>query len=377
MIFVDIAIIILVKIFKLGNYILYELFLLIGGKYTQNSLGWKGLLLVTIIIFIISGVRPSIGGTFVGIHYSKDNNILYVGGDGSGNYSSIQDAIDAAFSGDTIYVYDNLSPYIENIIIDKSITLIGEDRDTTVIDGVNLGNVVTVDCNCVIVSGFTIQNSGEHDGGIDISSNNSIICDNIILKNGIGIDIRYSFNNTISNNEIILNNKDGIYLYNSNSNNITGNILFSNNRTGILLRGSSFNTLSRNVIDSNKYLGIYITVSIIASTLVKLHSQFNIIRGNHITSNNGVGIYLLDSGFNTIIKNNFINNELNAFVKNEIFHRNRWRQNYWDKSRILPKLISRVIFISGSGIPPNFIIYIKWISIDWCPAQEKYDVNLL
>jgi len=31
------------------------------------------------------------------------NNILYVGGSGEGNYSSIQDAIDNASDGDTIF----------------------------------------------------------------------------------------------------------------------------------------------------------------------------------------------------------------------------------------------------------------------------------
>jgi hypothetical protein len=45
---------------------------------------------------------------------------LYVGGTGEGNYSRIQDAIDDAVDGDTVFVYDDSSPYYEHIRINKS-----------------------------------------------------------------------------------------------------------------------------------------------------------------------------------------------------------------------------------------------------------------
>ena len=51
----------------------------------------------------------------------SSGNILYVGGSGTGNYSKIQDAIDDASDGDTVFVYDDSSPYYENVIVDKSI----------------------------------------------------------------------------------------------------------------------------------------------------------------------------------------------------------------------------------------------------------------
>ncbi|MCD6481001.1 MAG: hypothetical protein J7L31_01850, partial [Thermoplasmata archaeon] len=60
-------------------------------------------------------------------------NILYVGGSGPENYSKIQNAIDNASDGDTVFVYDDSSPYYENIVINKSINLVGENKDTTVI----------------------------------------------------------------------------------------------------------------------------------------------------------------------------------------------------------------------------------------------------
>ena len=43
--------------------------------------------------------------------------ILYVGGDGPGNYTKIQDAIENATSGDTIFVYDDSTPYFETLMI--------------------------------------------------------------------------------------------------------------------------------------------------------------------------------------------------------------------------------------------------------------------
>ncbi|UCD12997.1 MAG: hypothetical protein JSW60_05370, partial [Thermoplasmatales archaeon] len=60
-------------------------------------------------------------------------NIFYVGDNGSGNYSSIQDAIDNASGGDTINVFNGL--YNENIILNKSINLVGENKDSTIING--------------------------------------------------------------------------------------------------------------------------------------------------------------------------------------------------------------------------------------------------
>jgi len=62
-------------------------------------------------------------------------NTLYVGGAGPGNYSKIQDAINNASDGDTVFVCDDSSPYQENLLVNTSVYLLGENRDTTVIDG--------------------------------------------------------------------------------------------------------------------------------------------------------------------------------------------------------------------------------------------------
>ena len=92
--------------------------------------------------------------------FTYEGSTLYVGGGGPGNYTSIQDAINDSVEGDTVFVYDDSSPYYENLIVKNGIFLIGENRDTTIIDGSGDSNVIYIDANNVYVSGFTIQNGG-------------------------------------------------------------------------------------------------------------------------------------------------------------------------------------------------------------------------
>jgi hypothetical protein len=65
----------------------------------------------------------------------QTGTILYVGGSGPGNYTRIQDAINASVDGDMVFVYDDLAPYHEQLTINKTISLVEESAATTVIDG--------------------------------------------------------------------------------------------------------------------------------------------------------------------------------------------------------------------------------------------------
>ncbi|KAA0011596.1 MAG: hypothetical protein FE041_04135, partial [Thermoplasmata archaeon] len=98
-------------------------------------------------------------------------DILYVGGSSPSNYTSIQSAINDANDGDTIFVYSGV--YYENVVINKSITLIGENKETTIIDGSNSGDVVNITANGVTIEGFTIRNSRWH-AGIKICYANNV-----------------------------------------------------------------------------------------------------------------------------------------------------------------------------------------------------------
>src|SRR4030042_2566389 len=66
----------------------------------------------------------------------NNGNWFYVGGSGPNNYSRIQDAIDNASNGDTVYVFNGT--YYERLAIYSEINLIGENRDNTIIDANDL-----------------------------------------------------------------------------------------------------------------------------------------------------------------------------------------------------------------------------------------------
>lgn len=129
-------------------------------------------------------------------------NTLYVGGNGENNYSSIQDAINASSEGDSVFVFTGM--YNENIKINKSINLIGEKKETTIINGKGEFNVITINSSNINISGFTIQNGFV--SGIFIESvRNCNISQNNINGNNVGILIFEAsnlkiFNNTISDN---------------------------------------------------------------------------------------------------------------------------------------------------------------------------------
>jgi len=83
-----------------------------------------------------------------------DEKTIYVDDDGGADYKKIQDAIDNASEGDTIFVYNGT--YYENLVVNKKIDLIGEDKHTTIIDGVMKGDTITINVEGVTLSNFTI-----------------------------------------------------------------------------------------------------------------------------------------------------------------------------------------------------------------------------
>lgn len=224
---------------------------------------------------------------------SFDGKTLYVGGVGPGNYTRIQDAIDNATNGDSVFVYNDSSPYYENLNIHKSINLIGEDKDSTVISGNGYGDVVKINANDVNISYFKIGNGLN---GIRIHSNNNVIADNIINYNrGDGIYSRYKSN--IFKNNIILYNYKGMVIDSSSDNKIIDNIIFKNYFIGMYIEDSnniviSGNNISKNTYDIEDGGGVYI------------EDSFNIVlTGNNIIDNKDYGIYLWDSSSNTITGN--------------------------------------------------------------------------
>jgi len=158
------------------------------------------------------------------------------------DYSTIQEAINHANSGDTIFVENGT--YYEHVVISKRVSLVGEDRDSTIIDGGRNGTVISVMTSYISIHDFTIRNSGNNtfDSGISMErSSGSDISHNKIINNNCGISLYLSSNNMVSSNAIYSNLNYGIYLtfYSFN------NIIYHNNFNNIQQAWSD----SRNIWD--------------------------------------------------------------------------------------------------------------------------------
>jgi len=148
---------------------------------------------------------------------NNGSNILYVGGMGPDNYTNIQDAINDANDGDTVFVYSGT--YYEHVRIYKSINLIGENKETTIIDGRNETNVTvfSIEANYVNFSHFTIRNApgGEWIDALSVIGDYIRISDSII-RNCDGLSF-HSTKNILVENCSISHNLWGISISGENS----------------------------------------------------------------------------------------------------------------------------------------------------------------
>jgi len=175
---------------------------------------------------------------------------LYVGGAGPGNYTMIQGAIDAAGPGDTVYVYSG--SYYENVRVNKTISLVGQDRDTTIVDGSGLWPAILVTADSVTVMNLTATNGGMDlfDSGLSLSSvSNCVIAFNNVSGNDwSGISLSGSHDNEIRGNVVSSNSGFGIYLESSVGNALIDNTVRRNRMGGIFLDRSVGTTLSGNLM---------------------------------------------------------------------------------------------------------------------------------
>jgi nitrous oxidase accessory protein len=239
------------------------------------------------------------------------------------DFPTIQAAINGAAEGDTVYV--KTGTYGENMVIDKALSLVGENEFSTVVSG--SGNTAClIQHNNVNVTGFTFRSTSTMRWYYGIHLLNVKYCN--IFKNNIestfygiwlyessfnsifentasgdwnGIHLTTSDNNNISNNTITNSHDWGISTEGSNYNLILGNYVASNGGAGISLDVGSPNTnnlIAQNTITRNGYNGIEIT---------SVDSINNKIVGNSLTANgNTFGIAILLAWDNNLVMNNYI-----------------------------------------------------------------------
>lgn len=239
------------------------------------------------------------------------------------SYTTIQDAIDATetLSGHTIFVEEGT--YHENLHMNKSLSLIGEDREKTVVDGngrtINDYVLLINRTSNVVVKGFTFQNC--HIGAFLLLCNLSRISDNQIINcSWFGMWVYDSSNNFIDGNVLKTNNV-GIFLsappnFLTANNILFGNSFCNNLEAGIRVYWVSNNSISANWIDGNPK-GIELS-----------QGDKNFVEANTFKDNKA-GTYLTESNDNTFLHNNYIDNTENVVV-NPLWDpsSNNWGDSY-------------------------------------------------
>ena len=271
------------------------------------------------------------------------------------HFDVIQDGIDAAGENATVYVFNGT--YYESIIINKTMCLIGEDSNNTIIEGNNENYVLSISADFTTIMNVEIKNnsfwstargidihanyttiknnfcnnlrfgiyvaglnntiknnniSSINYVGVHISSDNNHVFNNYVNSMGYCIFLDHAGNNTIHQNQIPSSLNNGLYLDFSNDNKITNNTIHFHGSNGVYLDFSKNNTIKHNNISYNDGDGVLILGSSCTN---------NSMIENHIFSNNRFGIELLSSSNNYVFHNEFKNNNENA---------NDTGNNYWD-----------------------------------------------
>ncbi|MBU0496439.1 MAG: right-handed parallel beta-helix repeat-containing protein [Candidatus Thermoplasmatota archaeon] len=297
----------------------------------------KKWIVVGIILLLLHSSIPSLANTEKTISLPTSNGKwLYVGGNGPGNYTKIQDAIDDTSDGDTILVFSGMY-YETYIVVNKSIDIIGENKDTTIIDGGGYGTVIGFYADEITFTGFTVQNGGNDffafDSGVKVGKSHDVtITGNIIADNPfIGLFV-YAQNCLVSQNTITNNN--------------LGILVFPDPKGHVMICG--------NTVESN-CVGIDIAALNVSVFRNEIHTNLRSIR---ITESSNI----------SIVENNFRRNENQPIFVQLAKNATKWNENYWDRPRLLPKLIFGMRYRANGKT-------IYWINFDWFPAREPYDIG--
>ncbi|MFO7990740.1 MAG: NosD domain-containing protein [Thermoplasmata archaeon] len=224
---------------------------------------------------------------------------------------SIQDAIDNATAGDTIYVWNGT--YNEKLIINKTISLVGNHSASTIIQGNGTGDVVYVDSvNWFNMTGFTITNSGidSSDYGLNLYHSDYCRIENNVFDNNENHMRLYSADyNTIAYNSFTSAGYRGIWLLAGSDHNSIDNNIFENFYTGIAITSSQYNTMSNNSFSLGSN-GIYHYSG----------ANNNLIINNTFTTFNFDGIHFWSGTGNQIIDNQMSKCDNGIYLRSPAYH---------------------------------------------------------
>ncbi len=380
------------------------------------------IILAVLIIPVQTGMQQT-GPRDAGIAAAmEDNGTLYVGGNGPGNYTTIQAAIEAAGRHDTIYIY--AGEYRETVQIATTLTLTGEDAAATVINGSEDGDVVTVQADNVSISTVAITGDGSdsHRSGIRLESDGNTIQGCIIRNNGRerscyeqgGLYLDGSDGNRILDNEIHGNRETGVYLHGSSGNVFAGNHIHGNTYLAFVFNASTGNTIAGNDMHDNyccmtfwpystgnSIVGNHIYSHPGCGMAFKAYSDCNVVRYNRLRDNlewgvmlgpgptmhntveyneirgatggpadwyDGSGIVASYAYRNAIRRNNLAGNNHDVWLENSFL--NGWRGNHWADHDGGIKVIRGSLYW-----PARPDIRVPWLTVDLQPAATPYDLD--
>jgi parallel beta-helix repeat protein len=282
----------------------------------------------TILVYCKAGVRSTnASATLVNNNFLRIYNMIggITGWGQAGypeyiKYPSIQEAIDNATEYGTILISTGF--YTEHLTINKPITLVGENRYTTIIDGSNSGTILHIAADNVSISELTVERPGctcEGSYGILIEDNHSNISltDNEMITDSVGINARSAHDVFIAHNNFSQDYVSSMYILNSS--NI---LIISNTMTGFM-QGVEFWD-SNNIIFSNNILQSS------GEGVVIQNSNRSILCGNQFLLDS-FGISLYQSNDNLIYDNDFKQNFRDVSSQGST---NRWddgaQGNFWE-----------------------------------------------
>ena len=289
----------------------------------MSNLG-KTLSLVLVLVFLTSVV------TIQSATVKAQSKTIVVPDD----YSTIKDAIFYAKYGDTVYI--KKGTYQEsNLIVDKAISIIGEDRESTIIIGQANSFMLLVNHRQVTISGLTL---------IASSTKQPTVSTIQYQKEIVAIQIEQAQNCNISGNKIV-NSGNGVWLHSSSNNFIEGNTILDN-YYGIDITGYSTHNFIRNNDISSSQVGIRFSDKNVNNTIVSANnitsaytglfyyfSSQNYVVGNYIAFNNDATHFVGSQG-NVFHHNNFVDN-LRDISKDSSYYDIRIVKsiNFWDDGK--------------------------------------------
>jgi parallel beta-helix repeat protein len=169
------------------------------------------------------------------------------------SFPTIHYALGESDAGDTVYVKNGT--YKENITLVDNVTLLGENKEKTIIKG-RRGWPVVVGADGAIINNFTITHGYV---GILCKNTKPIITGNIIKDNRYaGIHAIYSLPE-IANNDVKNNGKFGIFLHwvPGCNTSIHSNTITCHNHSGIYCYNRTDVLIVRNTFMRNKHYGVF------------------------------------------------------------------------------------------------------------------------